>query len=116
MFDEGAGHGSTRDGVGLRELMSTIGSQQTDPLTLDELSTFAHDLRTPLAAIGGFVQLLEIGAHGSVTAAQSAALERIRVNQEKAVALITEFMENAERRLRERDLSNPDSTSDAARS
>ncbi len=87
-----------------------------DPLTLDELSAFAHDLRTPLAAIGGFVQLMEIGAHGSVSPAQSSALERIRVNQEKAVALITEFMENAERRLRDADASTPHSTSDADRS
>ena len=75
---------------------------ESDPmkhLTLDEVATFAHDLRTSLAAIGGFVQLLEIGVHGPISPAQARALERIHVNQQQAVLLITEFMHQAEERL-----------------
>ena len=71
-------------------------------LTLDELATFAHDLRTSLAAIGGFVQLLEIGVHGPISPPQARALERIHVNQQQAVLLITEFMHQAEERLQVR--------------
>ncbi len=68
-----------------------------ESIAFDEVARLAHALRNPLAAIGGFVQLLELGTHGSVTPAQAAALERIRVNQEQAIALITEFMTRADR-------------------
>lgn len=77
-------------------------------ITLKELATFAHDLRTPLAAIGGFVQLLELGAHGPVSPAQSGALERVRVNQLLAVTLLSDFMQRAEQRL----ISNEDTLTD----
>jgi signal transduction histidine kinase len=68
-----------------------------EPIAFDEVELFAHALRTPLAAIGGFVQLLELGMHGPITTAQATALERIRLNQEQAVALIAEFMARADR-------------------
>lgn len=69
--------------------------------TLDELALFAHELRTSLTAIGGFKQLLELEVHGPVSPAQASALERIHVNQQNAVMLITQFMQQAEVRLLE---------------
>lgn len=66
-------------------------------IAFDEVARLAHALRTPLAAIGGYVQLLELGMHGTVTPAQATALERIRLNQEQTIALIAEFMGRADR-------------------
>lgn len=85
----------------------TFESDPMNHLTLDELARFAHDLRTSLAAIGGFVQLLEIGVHGPLSPPQARALERIHVNQQQAVMLITEFMHQAEERLQVRGDAAP---------
>jgi signal transduction histidine kinase len=65
-------------------------------LTLDFLAGLAHELRTPLGAIGGYAELMELGVHGPVTAAQADGLQRIRKNQQLMVALISAFMAYAE--------------------
>lgn len=65
-------------------------------LTLDFLAGLAHELRTPLGAIGGYAELMELGVHGPVTAAQTDGLQRIRKNQQLMVALINAFMAYAE--------------------
>src|SRR5215207_7297975 len=65
-------------------------------LSIDFLAGLAHELRTPLGAIGGQAELMELGVHGPVTPAQRDALERIRRNQQLMVSLITSFMSYAE--------------------
>jgi signal transduction histidine kinase len=65
-------------------------------LTLDFLAGLAHELRTPLGAIGGYAELMELGVHGPVTPAQSDGLQRIRKNQQLMVSLISAFMAYAE--------------------
>ena len=65
-------------------------------LTLDLLAGMAHELRTPLGAIGGYAELLELGVHGPVTPAQVDGLRRIRNNQQLMVSLLSAFMSYAE--------------------
>jgi signal transduction histidine kinase len=65
-------------------------------LTLDFLAGLAHELRTPLGAIGGYAELMELGVHGPVTPAQMDGLQRIRKNQQLMVSLISAFMAYAE--------------------
>ena len=65
-------------------------------LTLDFLAGLAHELRTPLGAIGGYAELLELGVHGPVNSPQSDALRRIRANQQLMVALLDAFMAYAD--------------------
>lgn len=66
------------------------------PLTLDLLAGMAHELRTPLGAIGGYAELLELGVHGPVTPAQVDGLRRIRNNQQLMVSLLSAFMSYSE--------------------
>jgi len=56
------------------------------------LGNVGHEIRTPLTAIAGYAQLIEMGIHGPVTDAQRQALERIRLNQEHLLVLITDIL------------------------
>jgi PAS domain S-box-containing protein len=56
------------------------------------LANMSHELRTPLNAIGGYAELLELGVHGPVTDAQVGALERIKRNQRRLIALINDLL------------------------
>lgn len=69
-------------------------------LTLDLLAGMAHELRTPLGAIGGYAELLELGVHGPVTPAQADGLRRIRSNQQLMVSLLSAFMSYSEAAVR----------------
>lgn len=59
------------------------------------LGTVSHELRTPLNAIGGYADLLAMGIRGPVTPGQEAALERIKVNQQRLLKLIAEILDYA---------------------
>lgn len=52
------------------------------------LDVMSHELRTPLNAIAGYAQLLSMGIHGPVTAAQAEALRRISHGQEHLLQLV----------------------------
>ncbi|MGZ8493438.1 MAG: ATP-binding protein [Gemmatirosa sp.] len=52
----------------------------------------SHDQRTPLNAIGGYAQLIELGVHGPVTDAQTHAIGRIRRAQEHLLTLINDIL------------------------
>jgi signal transduction histidine kinase len=52
----------------------------------------SHELRTQLNAIGGYVDLLEMGIHGTVTEAQRKALVRVKASQEHLVTLINDVL------------------------
>ena len=56
------------------------------------LAAMSHEFRTPLNAIAGHVQLLEMGLRGPVTEAQREALERIQRNQRHLLALVNDVL------------------------
>jgi signal transduction histidine kinase len=60
--------------------------------TSDMLGHVTHELRTPLAAIGGYAELMELGVRGSVNDAQLHDLQRIRWNQQHLLSLITQIL------------------------
>jgi signal transduction histidine kinase len=56
------------------------------------LSMMSHDLRSPLNAIGGYAQLLDLGLRGPLTEAQHTDLKRIKVSQEHLLGLIDRIL------------------------
>ncbi len=56
------------------------------------LSSMSHELRTPLNAILGYAELMAIGLHGPVSAAQTEALDRIRHAGTHLLGLISDVL------------------------
>ncbi|MDP1860633.1 MAG: GAF domain-containing protein, partial [Gemmatimonadaceae bacterium] len=56
------------------------------------LGMVSHELLTPLNAIGGYVDILDLEIHGPITAAQRVDLSRIRRNQRHVVGLINDLL------------------------
>jgi signal transduction histidine kinase len=56
------------------------------------LGAMSHELRAPLNAIGGYIELLDMGLRGPVTEDQRADFARIKVNQQHLALLITEVL------------------------
>jgi signal transduction histidine kinase len=56
------------------------------------LGNMSHELMTPLNAIGGYAELLEMGLRGPVNAEQRIDLVRIKKNQEHLLGLIREIL------------------------
>jgi signal transduction histidine kinase len=56
------------------------------------LSMMSHDLRSPLNAIGGYAQLLDLEIRGPMTEAQHQDVRRIKVSQEHLVGLIDRIL------------------------
>jgi signal transduction histidine kinase len=59
------------------------------------LSAASHDLRTPLAAIAGYAELLASEVYGPVTPAQRDVLQRIGIAKERLLALVGDILEAA---------------------
>jgi signal transduction histidine kinase len=59
------------------------------------LSRMSHELHTPLNAIGGFADLMEMGIQGPITPDQRASLARIKANQKHLFRLITNVFDSA---------------------
>ena len=76
--------------------LDTEHGMETEKGTLTVLEGLAHELRTPLSAIGGYAELLRLGMHGPVTTAQAEVLVRITRNQDIMVGIITDFMAYAQ--------------------
>jgi signal transduction histidine kinase len=57
------------------------------------LGNITHELLTPLNAIGGYADLMEMGLHGPLTVEQRTDLERIKRSQRHLVALIKGILE-----------------------
>jgi signal transduction histidine kinase len=57
------------------------------------LGNMTHELLSPLNAIGGYADIMEMELHGPVTSEQRADLERIKRNQEHLVSLISGILE-----------------------
>ncbi|MDP9206049.1 MAG: HAMP domain-containing histidine kinase [Gemmatimonadota bacterium] len=56
------------------------------------LSAMSHELRAPLNAIGGYIELLDMGLRGPVTENQRADFARVKANQQHLALLITEVL------------------------
>ena len=56
------------------------------------LSMMSHDLRSPLNAIGGYAQLLDLEVRGPLTEAQHTDLKRIKMSQEYLLGLIDRIL------------------------
>jgi signal transduction histidine kinase len=56
------------------------------------LGAMSHELRAPLNAIGGYIELLDMGLRGPVTDDQRADFARIKTNQQHLALLITEVL------------------------
>ena len=56
------------------------------------LNMVSHELRTPLGAIGGYTDLLEMGARGPVPADQMEYLRRIKANQQHLLRMINDLL------------------------
>lgn len=56
------------------------------------LGAMSHELRAPLNAIGGYIELLDMGLRGPVTENQRADFARVKTNQQHLALLITELL------------------------
>lgn len=59
------------------------------------LGTMSHELRQPLNAILGYVELLTLGLRGEVTAEQAADLARVRQSAQHLLGLISDILQYA---------------------
>ena len=60
------------------------------------LGAMSHELRAPLNAIGGYIELLDMGLRGPVTDEQRADFARVKANQQHLTLLITEVLNFAQ--------------------
>jgi signal transduction histidine kinase len=67
-------------------------AEQAKQSTTDMLGHVTHELRTPLAAIGGYAELMQMGVRGPVTDEQRQDLQRVRWNQQHLLAIITQIL------------------------
>lgn len=66
--------------------------EDLDQQKSDFMATTSHELRTPLTSIAGYLELLEDGDYGDLTAPQSRALEVISRNVLRLRALIDDLL------------------------
>lgn len=69
-----------------------VDAERANQSTTDMLGHVTHELRTPLAAIGGYAELMQMGVRGAITAEQQQDLQRIRWNQQHLLAIITQIL------------------------
>jgi signal transduction histidine kinase len=68
------------------------GALESARLKSEFLANMSHELLTPLNAIAGYVELLEMGLRGPVTTAQVSDLRRIRASQRLLLRLVNDVL------------------------
>jgi signal transduction histidine kinase len=58
----------------------------------DFLAVMSHELKTPLNAIGGYAELLQLGVRGPITPEQRGDLERIQAGQQQLLGVIDDVL------------------------
>ena len=76
-----------------REREARAAAEEANRTKSEFMASLSHELRTPMNAIGGYVQLLELGVHGPVTVEQTGALHRIQAIQRHVNGLIESVLE-----------------------
>lgn len=66
--------------------------EELDQQKTDFMSTTSHELRTPLTSIAGYLELLEDGDYGPLTAGQTQALDVVSRNVERLRSLIDDLL------------------------
>ncbi len=69
--------------------------KELDRLKSRFVSMVSHELRTPLSAIYGFTEMMEAGIYGPITESQQAALDRIKVNDQRLLSLVNDLLDQA---------------------
>jgi PAS domain S-box-containing protein len=70
-------------------------AEEASRLKTEFLATMSHEFRTPLNAIIGYAQLLDMGVLGPATAAQHAHLERLQVSARHLLRLVDDVLDLA---------------------
>jgi signal transduction histidine kinase len=65
---------------------------ESDRAKADFLSVMSHELHTPLNAIGGYAELLELGMRGPITDQQREAINRIKQSQQQLLAVVNDIL------------------------
>ena len=76
----------------LRERGLADDAETADRAKTAFLRAMSHELRAPLNAIGGYIELLAMGLRGPVTEDQRADFARVKANQQHLALLITEVL------------------------
>lgn len=76
----------------LRERGLAEDSEAANQAKTTFLRAMSHELRAPLNAIGGYIELLDMGLRGPVTENQRADFARVKANQQHLALLITELL------------------------
>ena len=74
------------------EQLARRSAESADREKAELLASVSHDFRTPLNAIGGYVQLLQMGLRGELSDAQREDLARISRNQRHLLHLVEELL------------------------
>jgi signal transduction histidine kinase len=76
-----------------RAVEARVEAQEASAAKLHLLASVSHELRTPLHVMMGYLNLLEMGAHGPITAAQRADLARIREGENQLLLITKDLLD-----------------------
>ncbi len=74
----------------LREALARM--QEVDAVKDAFVSSVSHELRTPITSIQGYLEMLEDGSFGELTAQQRSAVARVAGNSERLLVLIDDLL------------------------
>jgi PAS domain S-box-containing protein len=82
------------DFLGTVSIFRDISHQvEVDRLKSEFVATVSHELRTPMTSIKGYVEILLMGAAGSLDAKQAHYLEIVKANTERLAILVNDLLD-----------------------
>ena len=76
----------------LRDLQRVASAEAANRAKTRFLAAMSHELRTPLNAIGGHAELVAMGVHGALNAAQHDAINRIVNSQKHLLGIVNDLL------------------------